>query len=118
MPRIPSLSQQSKQNLKDLDLFRKGKITFRRYKHSAQDMDVSIEDIKQMRQKELNVSQRVLAESIGVSVRTVQGWELGRSRPIGPARRLLHLMRKVPKVRRVLIPNRPTKNMSSGPAQK
>lgn len=112
MLKLLSLSQQSKQNLKDLDLFRKGKITFRRYKHGSQEMDISVEDIKRIREKELNVSQRVLAESIGVSVRTVQGWELGRSRPIGPARRLLHLMRKVPKVRSVLIPSRLKRNAS------
>jgi putative transcriptional regulator len=106
MPKSLSLLQQSKQNLKDLALFRKGKLTFRRYKVDPEDIELSVEDIKRIREKELHVSQRVLAESIGVSVRTVQGWERGRSRPIGPARRLLHLMRKVPRVRRELLPSR------------
>ncbi len=106
MLKMPSLSQQSKRNLKDLRLFHAGKITFRRYKLPSQDTEISVHDIKRIREKELNVSQRVLAESIGVSVRTVQGWELGRSRPIGPARRLIHLMRKIPRVRRTLIPSR------------
>ena len=42
--------------------------------------------------KELNLSQRGLANVLGVSYRTVEAWEAGRNVPSGAARHLLYLM--------------------------
>jgi len=42
--------------------------------------------------KELNLSQRGLALAIGVSPRTVESWEAGKSIPSGVATRMLYLI--------------------------
>ena len=42
--------------------------------------------------KELNLSQRGLANLLGVSYRTVEAWESGRNEPSGAARHLLYLV--------------------------
>ncbi len=44
------------------------------------------------------LSQRAFAKSIGVAVGTLQGWEQGRRRPDGPARVLLALIDKRPRI--------------------
>lgn len=43
------------------------------------------------------LSQSQFAELLGVSVRTLQGWEQGRKQPSGAARTLLTIARKNPK---------------------
>ena len=43
------------------------------------------------------MTQAVFAEFMGVSVKTVEGWEAGRNRPVGSARRLLELTKEDPK---------------------
>lgn len=53
-------------------------------------------DIKEIRQK-LDKSQREFAMMIGVSVATLQNWEQGRRRPVGPARALLKIAAENPK---------------------
>lgn len=52
-------------------------------------------DIKELRKRE-NLTQQSLAAFLGVSIRTVQGWEIGKSKPNGPARRLIQLLAKNP----------------------
>lgn len=42
--------------------------------------------------KELNLSQRGLANVLGVSHRTVEAWEAGKNVPSGAARHLLYLV--------------------------
>jgi len=42
--------------------------------------------------KNLNLSQRGLATAIGVSPRTVEAWEAGKSMPSGVATRMLYLI--------------------------
>tara|TARA_R110000850_G_scaffold64116_4_gene144312 strand:+ start:1090 stop:1383 length:294 start_codon:yes stop_codon:yes gene_type:complete len=44
------------------------------------------------------LSQVEFARSIGVAVGTLRGWELGRRRPVGPARVLLALIEKRPRI--------------------
>jgi len=44
--------------------------------------------------RELNLSQRGLANVLGVSHRTVEAWETGRNVPSGAARNLLYLVDK------------------------
>lgn len=55
------------------------------------------EDIRKIREK-LNKSQSEFARMIGVSVATLQNWEQGRRQPEGPARALLVVASKAPKV--------------------
>jgi putative transcriptional regulator len=52
-------------------------------------------DIKGIRQK-LDKSQREFALMIGVSVATLQNWEQGRRKPVGPARALLKVANENP----------------------
>ena len=48
------------------------------------------EDVARIR-KSLDLSQRALANALGVSTRTVEAWEAGRNVPSGAARHLLYL---------------------------
>lgn len=52
-------------------------------------------DIKSIRQK-LDKSQSEFALMIGVSVGTLQNWEQGRRKPVGPARALLKVAAENP----------------------
>lgn len=52
-------------------------------------------DIQQIRAN-LNQSQREFALMIGVSVKTLQNWEQGRRKPVGPARALLKVAAENP----------------------
>jgi putative transcriptional regulator len=42
------------------------------------------------------LSQEEFARLLGISVRTLQNWEQGRRRPLGPARVLLHIAARHP----------------------
>jgi putative transcriptional regulator len=103
MKRVQSIIEQSKRALNDIEQCKKGKFTFKTYKLEVPNETLDTEDIKHIREDVLQVSQKVLAESIGVSVRTVQGWEIGKSKPIGAARRLLHLIADVPEIRKIVL---------------
>jgi len=48
-------------------------------------------EIKSIREK-LNLSQNIFALTLGVSIKTIEAWEAGLSKPIGPARRMLELI--------------------------
>ena len=48
-------------------------------------------DVTKIR-RNLNLSQKGLAIAIGVSPRTVESWEAGKSSPSGVATRILHLI--------------------------
>lgn len=55
-------------------------------KRSLPDVDVAKE------RKQLNLSQRAFADILGVSSRTVEAWEAGRSNPSPTARNLIYLI--------------------------
>ena len=55
----------------------------------------SPQQIKQVRLN-ANMTQKTFAACIGVSAKSVEAWEGGRSRPDGAARRMLGLMRDHP----------------------
>ena len=57
--------------------------------------EVSPLDIKDIRAK-LDKSQREFALMIGVSLGTLQNWEQGRRKPVGPARALLRVAAQSP----------------------
>ena len=101
---ILSIEEQAKKIKKDLALFKKKKVTFRDYKIHLDEEELSPKKLKHIREEELHVSQRILAESLGVSVRTLQGWEIGKSKPTVTVLRLLRLMRDIPSVREELLP--------------
>jgi len=42
----------------------------------------------------MKISQQAFANLLGVSKKTIEAWESGKSCPIGPARRLLALLQK------------------------
>ncbi|MFZ2491634.1 MAG: NadS family protein [Thermoanaerobaculia bacterium] len=54
-------------------------------------------DVQAIRAK-LGKSQAEFSRMIGVSVDTLQNWEQGRRRPVGPARALLLVAARAPKV--------------------
>jgi len=54
-------------------------------------------DVATIRAKS-GLSQAEFARSIGVAVGTLRGWEQGRRRPEGPARVLLALIEKRPRI--------------------
>jgi putative transcriptional regulator len=51
----------------------------------------SNEDIKRIRNK-AGMTQAVFASYLGVSQKTVEAWELGRTHPTGPAYRLIDIL--------------------------
>lgn len=53
-------------------------------------------DVKAIRRR-LGKSQSEFARMIGVSISTLQNWEQGRRRPVGPARALLQVAATNPK---------------------
>ena len=50
-------------------------------------------DIKKLREK-LNLSQRTFGEVIGVSTKSIESWESGKSEPNGAAQRMLSIINK------------------------
>lgn len=58
--------------------------------------DISSEEIRAIRCS-AGLTQSLFAEVLGVSVKTVEAWEHGTNKPIGPARRMLSLIRSDPK---------------------
>ena len=49
------------------------------------------DEIKQIRQR-LNMTQKLFAAALGVSVKTVEAWESGTNTPTGIANRMLELL--------------------------
>jgi len=47
--------------------------------------------VKEIRQH-INMTQRIFAEALGVSVKTVEAWEAGKNTPSGCASRMLELL--------------------------
>lgn len=59
--------------------------------------------MKEMRKKELGLTQKDLAEAVGVNLRTLQDWELGRSPMPKPVEKLMILMKEMPAVKKHLL---------------
>lgn len=53
------------------------------------------DDVRAIR-KRMDLSQSAFATLLGVSLRTLQGWEQGRRKPTGPAYALLRVANKHP----------------------
>lgn len=50
-------------------------------------------DIKKLRMQQ-NMTQKIFAEALGVSVKTIEAWEAGTNSPSGAASRMLDLLRQ------------------------
>lgn len=66
--------------------------------------DLEGKELQRFRKNELELSQKGLADCLGVSARTVQGWEIGKSKPLTPIVRLIKLFKFIPAVRKALCP--------------
>lgn len=66
--------------------------------------------LKDVRRNDLGLTQKALADAIGVNIRTLQDWERGRTSMPKPIEILLSLMKNLPSVKKKLInegkPNR------------
>ena len=100
----------------DWDDFKAGRVKFRTWRidpktHKRTMSFKGIQDIrhekasklKDLRSKELGLSQSQLAQAIHVSPRTLQGWEIGRSLVPEPVLLLLQLMKDIPAIKRRLV---------------
>jgi len=63
-------------------------------------------DVRAIRQR-LGKSQAQFANMIGVSVSTLQNWEQGRRRPVGPARALLKVAAENPEAVSAALSTKP-----------
>ena len=57
--------------------------------------EVSVPNVRGIRES-YDLSQTAFARMLGISVGTLQNWEQGRRRPVGPARVLLRVAAKHP----------------------
>lgn len=105
MENIPSIENQLKSGLREVQAIKSGKINMKSLRVSKREelSDFDAEHIKELRETTLNVSQAVLASALHVSPKTVQAWEIGNSKPSGPSQVLLNLMESLPQVRNKLI---------------
>lgn len=55
-------------------------------------------DVKRIREQKFRKSQSEFASMLGLSVNTIQDWEQGRRHPSGPARALLNVAARHPKL--------------------
>lgn len=90
------LFDELKQGLEDIKHHQAGKITLKTYKIEARPkMSVTADLIRETREK-LHLSRGVFARKIRVSLRTLERWEQGRSKPNEQASALIQLVRKYP----------------------
>jgi DNA-binding transcriptional regulator YiaG len=59
--------------------------------------------LQKIRKEELGLTQKLLADAIGVNLRTLQDWEIGRSPMPKPVEILMNLMREMPTVKEKLL---------------
>lgn len=61
------------------------------------------ETLRVLRSKELKMSQAGLSQAIHVSVKTLQGWEIGRSQVPEPIMLLVRLLKKDTEIKKELV---------------
>lgn len=59
--------------------------------------------LKEIRSKELGLTQKQFANAVGANLRTLQDWEMGRSPMPKPVELLLELMKEIPAVKKRLL---------------
>jgi len=88
------LFEDIKQGLNEALAYSQGKTEVRVHRRKLQVAPLpkyNSEDIKKIREK-LNLSQKTFAEVIGVSIKSVEAWEAGRSEANGSAQRILFII--------------------------
>ena len=86
-------------NFKDVDFFSgvmeglEEALAYKRGKASARKRALPTVNIKEMRLS-LGMTQRTFAEMLGVSRRTVEAWESGKSTPTPTAKKLMYLIQE------------------------
>jgi len=59
--------------------------------------------LRTIRKEELHLTQKLLADAIGVKLRSLQDWEIGRSPMPKAVEILMNLMREIPDVKEKLL---------------
>jgi len=59
--------------------------------------------LKELRKKQLGLTQKNFADAVGVNLRTLQDWETGRSPMPKPVELLMNLMKDIPSVKKHLL---------------
>ena len=76
--------------------YEEGKVSARTTKISVEPLpELTAADIKSVRCA-AGLTQQIFAAALGVSAKTVEAWEAGTNKPIGPARRMISIMRADP----------------------
>ena len=84
------------EGLDSMSLHRKGKITLRTHKIEHKELpEVNAQKVIETR-KMLNLSRSIFANCLRISLRTLEKWEQGRSKPNKQASTLILLVRKYP----------------------
>lgn len=78
-----------------LDSVREGGAILRGEIEPSRSFVMDAPDVKRIRQA-FNMSQSEFATMLGISIDTLQNWEQGRRKPVGPARVLLQVAAKHP----------------------
>ena len=91
--------EEIKKSLMEVKDFQEGKLELKPIKRRKVEVEppenFDSETIKSIRQT-ISLSQSGLADILGISVKTVQAWEANRSNPLGPAARILAILRDEP----------------------
>ena len=59
--------------------------------------------LQKIRKDELGLTQKLLADAVGVKLRTLQDWEIGRSPMPKAVEILMNLMREMPNIKEKLL---------------
>lgn len=76
--------------------YENGKLDAKKVKITVEPLpEMTADEIKSVRNG-TGLTQSIFAKVMGVSVKTVEAWEKGTNQPIGPARRILSIMKNDP----------------------
>ena len=89
---MSALFEDLKEGLQEAIDYERGKGTAKRTTYVIEPVKkYSNVDIKRIRNR-AGMTQAVFADYLGVSPKTIEAWELGRTHPTGPANRLLDIL--------------------------
>lgn len=84
--------------LEEAELHSRGKLKLQEYSIEVAPLpQYRAKAIKKLRNR-LQLTQEIMAKTMGVSVKTVEAWESGRNIPQGPAQRILSILEKNPEL--------------------
>jgi len=102
MPKIPEKHRTARDSTRDLGAELLQALGEMKAGKAARVHHVKVPEIVEARAR-TGLSQQQFAAVLGVSPRTLEGWEQGRRRPTGAARSLLTIARRRPEVLRELF---------------